>query len=81
MNFLIKNSKFFNKKLMKMDPPFRVYTFKMLAKLIYEISKIKDTETILKKEDFALFNEVFSKKFFKFFSEEKFEVFRLKNLQ
>lgn len=42
-----------------MDPPFRIYTFKMLSKLIIEITKnINSTVTILKKEDLLAFNEV-----------------------
>lgn len=46
-----------------MDPPFRVFTFKMLANLIYEISKTenKENDTILKKPEFLIFNEVLKK--------------------
>jgi len=42
-----------------MDPPFRVYTFKMLAKLVYEFAIFEEKASILKKEDFLIFNEVY----------------------
>ena len=44
---------------MKMDPPFRVYTFKMLAKLVFELLMVEEKPFTLQKEDIIAFNEVF----------------------
>ena len=41
-----------------MDPPFRVFTFKMLGKLILELGIYEKDKTVLKREDFQSFNEV-----------------------
>lgn len=45
-----------------MDPPFRVFTFKMLGKLILELGMSENEKTVLKREDFQFFNEVLLKK-------------------
>ena len=61
-----------------MDPPFRVFTFKMLGKLILELGIYENDKTVLKREDLQAFNEVFLREIFQIF--EKNNNFYLKHL-
>lgn len=45
--------------MLKMDPPFRLFTLKMIANMIIEISQSEDKDSYcLKKSDLNLFNDV-----------------------
>lgn len=45
--------------MLKMDPPFRLFTLKMIANMIIEISQSENKDSYcLKKSDLNLFNDV-----------------------